>query len=348
MVISPPNAIYAAPASQFGVPRSNYMGLAADYDKNTADLVTAKISHVATPWLTIENDLRYATYTRNFRYSSVDSCDNTIATGYCNLRAFGIASPGAAAGSFDRTLTFQNVGGGGPYLANSWGVQDILSANADFHVGGFHNVVIAGIDAGYPTRRPHDRGLQPAAGAEHPRSIRWATTPQTAATSAGPCSTRRTSRSPAMRRSWPTPTNLGSDTATSVIYPRAKPPIRRLSLTDRFWFNDQWSLIAGVRVDQYRASYSSTTVGTPASPYPVTKLKSPSFLLDPRASLVFEPDQTQTYYISWAKAADADRHFGGGLDLADLLGGPIRAASRQEREYRDRRQAQPVRAAGSA
>ena len=58
-----------------------------------------------------------------------------------------------------------------------------------------------------------------------------------------------------------------------------------------------------MRVDQYRASYSSTTVGTTAAPYPVTRLKAPSFLFSPRASLVFEPDQTQTYYLSWSKGA---------------------------------------------
>ncbi len=57
VVASPPNSVYAEPASQYGVPRSNYMGLAADHDKNTVDLVTAKISHVATPWLTLENDV---------------------------------------------------------------------------------------------------------------------------------------------------------------------------------------------------------------------------------------------------------------------------------------------------
>jgi catecholate siderophore receptor len=35
----------------------------------------------------------------------------------------------------------------------------------------------------------------------------------------------------------------------------------------------------------------------------VTTLKTPSFLFDPRASLVYEPDQNQTYYVSWGKAA---------------------------------------------
>ena len=101
----------------------------------------------------------------------------------------------------------------------------------------------------------------------------------------------------------PTPTNLGSATATTVLYSSGQATDPALFATDRFWFNDQISVIAGLRLDQYRASYSSTTLGTAASPYPVTTFKSPSYLFDPRASLVWEPDQTQTYYLSWGKAA---------------------------------------------
>jgi catecholate siderophore receptor len=105
VVASPPNSVYAAPVSEFGVPRNTYTGFQADHDKNTADLFTTKISHVATDWLTLENDTRAAIYSRDFRYTPTDACDNTLATNYCNLRLFGIAQPGAAAGSFDPTQT---------------------------------------------------------------------------------------------------------------------------------------------------------------------------------------------------------------------------------------------------
>src|ERR1700761_3657729 len=149
VVASPPTSVIAKPATEFGVPRSNYIGLKADYDKNTADLITTKLTHVAADWLTLENDTRAAIYSRDFRYSSVDTCDNTIATNYCNLRLFGIASPGAAAGSFNPNQTLANVGGSGPHHQNSWGLQELGSANADFHIGGFRNMVIAGIDVSY-------------------------------------------------------------------------------------------------------------------------------------------------------------------------------------------------------
>ena len=42
-----------------------------------------------------------------------------------------IAQPGAAVGSFNPTQTLASTGGSGPYHQNSWGVQDIASANAE-------------------------------------------------------------------------------------------------------------------------------------------------------------------------------------------------------------------------
>ena len=101
------------------------MGFTGDHDKNRVDLLTAKLSHVATPWLTLENDMRFATYARDFQYTSSDACDNTAATvngtgvettgtNYCNLHLFGVASPGAAAGTFNPQNTLVRTGGGGP------------------------------------------------------------------------------------------------------------------------------------------------------------------------------------------------------------------------------------------
>ncbi|MDB5738963.1 MAG: TonB-dependent receptor [Alphaproteobacteria bacterium] len=315
VVASPPSSIYAAPVSEFGVPRSTYTGFYEDHDKNTVDLVTAKISHVVTPWLTIENDTRLATYARDFRYTSSDACDNTAAsvsgagvlttgTNFCNLRLFGIASPGAAAGSFDPAGTLVRTGGSGPYHQNSWGVQNTVSANADFHVGGFHNIAIVGIDAGYQRA---DRTVY-AYSLPNPATYTFALSP--AGTNIASRSTIGISlfnnthvSPPGYAAIYPTPTNLGSDTATSVVQSTADSTDPGLFLTDRFWFTDELSVIGGLRIDQFRANFSSTTVGTAAAPYPVTTFKAPSFLFDPRVSLVYEPDKTQTYYFSWSKAA---------------------------------------------
>lgn len=315
VVASPPTSVYAAPVSEFGVPRSTWMGFLPDHDKNTVDLLTSKISHVATSWLTLQNDTRFATYARDFRYTSSDACDNTVAsvsgagvltagTNYCNLHLFGYASPTAAAGSFNPLNTLVRTGGGGPYHQNSWGVQNTFSANADFHIGGFHNITIVGIDAAYQRA---DRTIY-AYSLPSTSTYTYALSPPNTN-----IASRSTIGIPLFNNSHippagydailPTPSNLGSDTATSVIYSTAYSTDAGLFATDRFWFTDELSLIAGLRIDQFRANFSSTQVGTTANPYPVSTYKAPSFLFDPRASLVWEPSTSQTYYVSWSKAA---------------------------------------------
>ncbi|HEX3754898.1 MAG TPA: TonB-dependent receptor, partial [Rhizomicrobium sp.] len=296
VVASPPNSVFAKPATEFGVPRQNYMGLTQDHDRNSADLVTAKLTHAATDWLTLENDARVAIYARDFRYSSVDSCDDTVATSYCNLHLFGIAAPGAAAGSFDPTQTLASTGGSGPYTQASWGMQDIASASADFHVGGLRNLLIAGLDVSYERadRTIYAYSLPPATSQLYPLGDNSATRRNIGWSLYNPTHQPIPGYAPIL----PTPANLGSDTATSVVHSTGEATDPALFATDRLWFTDQLSLIAGLRIDQYRADYKSVTAAGAYSDY-----KSPSFLFNPRASLVFEPDQTQTYYLSWGKAA---------------------------------------------
>src|SRR5262249_45573981 len=117
----------------------NFLGYSTDRDTNDADIVTAKISHTANDWLTIGNDTRVAVYSRYFQYTTVDRCDTTIATNFCANVATSANPIGVLGG----------IGGGGPYQQDSWGIQDIVSANARFHLGTFRNQLIAGMDASY-------------------------------------------------------------------------------------------------------------------------------------------------------------------------------------------------------
>jgi catecholate siderophore receptor len=319
VVASPPNSVYAAPVSEFGVPRNTYMGFSADHDKNTADLFTTKITHVATDWLTLENDTRAAVYSRDFRYTPTDACDNTVAsvndagvlttgTNYCNLRLFGIASPGAAGGSFDPAGTLVRTGGGGPYHQNSWGVQDTGYASANFHVGGLRNTMIGGFDASYQRA---DRTIY-AYTLPDPATYTYALSPP---------GTNIASRAnigfplfgfnhqtppgynvilPTMANIAPSASNPGgtSATATTVVTSTGDATDLSLFATDRLWFTDELSVIAGARMDTYRANYDTVLVNGTAS-----KFNAPSWLFSPRASLVYEPGQAQTYYFSWGKGA---------------------------------------------
>jgi catecholate siderophore receptor len=69
-------------------------------------------------------------------------------------------------------------------------------------------------------------------------------------------------------------------------------------LTDRLWITDQLSVIGGLRFDRYNSEFSNFLINGTAS-----QLKSDSTLVSPRASLIYEPDTTKTFYFTWGRAA---------------------------------------------
>lgn len=286
VAVAPPGSIYAEPVTEFGVPRSNYMGLKTDVDKNTADLVTARMIHNVSDWLTLENDARVAVYSRYFQYTPVDSCDATCAAS--------LFDPNPAV----RRATLAATGGGGPYQQNSWGLQDVGTAKADFHIGGLRNTLIAGFDASYQRA---DRTIfaysLPSAGSyyyalgNHSANRRNIGFSLYNPSHMGP---------PGYNVVLPTPANVANTSASPTTTLRSSGDSTDLALfaTDRLWFNDAWSVIAGVRVDRYSANYNSTSVAGTAS-----SIKAPSTIVNPRASLVYEPDGNTTVYFSWGKSA---------------------------------------------
>ncbi len=287
-VAVPAGSVYALPVSEYGVPRSNFLSYSTDLDENDADIVTAKISHVAADWLTISNDARVAVYSRYFQYTTIDRCDTTAATNFCANIVTG-ANPTAALGG---------IGGQGPYQQDSWGVQDIISANATFHIGNMKNVFIAGMDASYQNAdRTVYAYLLPSATqfayllGDHTR----------ARTNIGISLYNPThNQPPGYTVVLPTPANVANTntTAAAVVTSTGKATSLAFFATDRLWFTDTLSVIAGVRVDDYHATYSSTTVAGAT-----TTAKSPSTLTNPRASLVYEPSENVTAYFSYGKSS---------------------------------------------
>jgi catecholate siderophore receptor len=68
--------------------------------------------------------------------------------------------------------------------------------------------------------------------------------------------------------------------------------------SDQLWFTDAWSVVLGARVDYYSVTYQSVTVANVQ-----TEISTNASLLNPKASIVFEPSPFQTYFVSWAKSA---------------------------------------------
>ncbi|MBS0412315.1 MAG: TonB-dependent receptor, partial [Proteobacteria bacterium] len=68
-------------------------------------------------------------------------------------------------------------------------------------------------------------------------------------------------------------------------------------VSDRLWLTRSLSLIGSVRVDGYWATFNSVAPGNILTPISVR-----STLVSPRASLVFEPSDTSTFYVSWGRS----------------------------------------------
>lgn len=283
-----PTSVVALPVTEYGVPRNTFLGYSADRDDNTADLLTAKLTHVASDWLTIENDARIAWYSRYFQYTTVDRCDATAATNFCAGTLFGATPTAALAG----------IGGGGPYSQNSWGAQDVFTATANFHVGGFRNELIAGFDAGFQKadRTIYAYNLPPTS--QFTYLLNGGSTSRTniGVSLYNPVHTPP----PGYTVVLPSPANVANtnDTLASVVYSNGNSTDLAFFATDRLWLSDGWSIIAGVRADRFIASFNSIAVAGTATP-----AKSPSTLANPRASIVYEANQNTTLYFSYGRSA---------------------------------------------
>jgi catecholate siderophore receptor len=299
-VAQPPSSLVMRPASNYGVPRSTFLGYDTDRDETHADVFTERLSHRAASWLTLTSDTRAGIYSRYFQYTTVDRCDATAATAFCATRLFGA----------DPTTAYGGIGGGGPYNMRAWGLQNISTARADFDVGRFRTEAIAGIDVSYQDNK---------------KSFYYYTLPATSQFAYllgnGTASRANIGRNLFTPDHDPPPNyapfvynmaglacvgtnpctlNGLATTATATSSGRTDGDSTDLGifLTDRFWFTDEWSVIGGVRYDRYNSEFNNFLINGSAS-----QLKSESDLVSPRASLVFEPDTTKTFYFTWGRAA---------------------------------------------
>jgi catecholate siderophore receptor len=293
VVVQRPGQLIAEPATEYGLPRNINTQFNTDIDRNDADIVTMKLAHQATPWLSLSNDTRAAAYSRYFAYTTVDTCDFTAATNNCSGTFFG-ANPQS---------TLAQIGGSGPYVQNSWGVQDVATAEADIHIGGFRNVAVAGFDGSYQNadRTIYAYRLPTLAQYDYPLGDHTVNRRNIGVLLFNP----NPAPPPDYAVIYPTAANIAgsSDTATSVVTSGGRATDLAFFATDRFYFTPRISVIGGVRVDRYTATYTTVTVDTPATGPQTTTARSPNTLVNPRAALVYEPSEDQTYYFSYGKSS---------------------------------------------
>ena len=154
----------------------------------------------------------------------------------------------------------------GPYDMKAFGVQNIGTAVADGKLGGIRHRFVTGFDVSYQSS---DRNLYTFTTT---RPTRNALFPNNSAVyGIGPASAR----------------NEAEGTSYAFF------------ASDQIYLTPKLSVIGGVRWEHYDIEFDQITMATGIR----VPFETSSSMVNPRASVVYEPTENQTYYFSWVKSA---------------------------------------------
>lgn len=254
------------PVTEFGVPRETFYGKVTDQDVTDVNMLTINFKRDVNDWLTVTNDTRFGYYTRDFA-TTVPGCGTSTAS----AAAYAASCTGQFFAGGNPAISF---GGGNPgYYQESYSAQNVMTAVAKFETGWLRHEVVAGIDVNTVTS---DRTLVSVSGSKGTSTIY------------DPIFENTTGY---YLYSNPFGNNGQRDSSANDV---------GLFVSDRVWFTETISLLAGARYDNYSADYSywAVTGGTGAW----VNADSRTDFWSPKISLIWEPTQFQTYYVSWAKS----------------------------------------------
>ena len=255
------------------VPTNLFFGYESDRDETMVDTVTARLRHEVSDVLTLTSDTKFGVYTRYFQQTVPNTCTDTLtspATGVTRCATYLTDNDPA-------TVPQVGIGGPGPYDQTTMGVQNISTASYTTPLGGMRNELLVGWDVSWQTNDRDQFNYLPAR---------------------GPKDLLNPAHSPSPTLS-PVRNNVRESTAKDVS----------LFVSDRLWFNDQWSISGGLRaqwyeMDQNTTAFTATTTTPPTvASTTFTQLSSNSDFLTPRVSVIWEPSPEQTYYVSYATSA---------------------------------------------
>lgn len=280
VIVQRPGDLIARPASSYdvGVDRSTFTGYAQDIDDNQADVVTARFSKQFAGGLTLTNDSRLGFYHRYFAYSTTDQCNAA-----CTANLFD-GNPA--------TLPAAGMGGGGPYDMDAWGAQNLTTLKGEFELGGMRNLLIAGLDVSYQSNDKTFSFYTLPAGVTARNTIPRVLTGPDRRYPAGYAVYH-----PTAGNVCPVAPRVCTATATSVLSTTGDASDVGVFFTDRLWLTERFSLIGSVRLERYSARYDAVTVAGLT-----TRIKSKSDLTSPRLSLVWEPSEDRTFYLTWGRS----------------------------------------------
>lgn len=260
------------PVTEWGVPRSTFYGKVTDQDITDTNMFTANYKREVNDWLTITNDSRVGYYTRNFA-TTVPGCSNGGTT--------------ATEAQYEASCTGQFFDGGNPAISfgggnpgfeqESWSGQNITTAIAKFNTGFLRHEVVGGLDMYFVN---DERTLVSVDGSKGTSTI-W-----------NPIYANTTGY---FLYSNPEGNNGQRNSSATDI---------GLFVSDRVWLTDQLSVLGGIRYDNYTADYSVWCVGGTCAngSNSWTEAGNNTNFWSPKASIIWEPTATQTYYASWARS----------------------------------------------
>ncbi|MFG1378429.1 TonB-dependent receptor [Xanthobacter autotrophicus] len=262
------------PVTEWGVPRSTFYGKVTDRDITDTNMFTSNYKNEINDWLTFTNDSRIGYYTRNFA-TTVPGCSQ--GTTPITEEKYDASCTGQFFAGNDPAISF---GGGNPgFEQTSWAAQNVATLVAKFKTGWLRHELVTGID--YYTVND-ERTLISVNGSKGTSTI-W-----------HPIYQNITGYS---LYSNPLGNNGQKISDTTDFGAFA---------SDRIWFTDQISILAGTRWDSYSTDYSywcvTTAVTCPASLGTWVNADSDTQFWSPKVSLIWEPTKTQTYYVSYAKS----------------------------------------------
>lgn len=251
--------VVTSPVTEYGVPRSNYFGKESDRDETQVDMLTVRYRGKVNDWLTISNDSRYAEYSRKLSMTTT-----MCAFAFPPFGLYANCGANVLAGNLGTPYDIWLVGG--PRQDTSGG-QNITTALANFHTGAFRHQAVFGIDTWY---QKNDRDYLSAPQGATPGGTLLDPNFE------NPPGFQLTNSSRSKSEAW----DVG------------------LFASDRLWLTPQFSVLGGVRWDNYHAEIASTN---PAGQLGES-LGSKTQFTSPKLSVIWEPTHAETYYVSYAKS----------------------------------------------
>ena len=248
-VVTLPGRTIGRPLTEYGLPRGTWYGVDTDRDQVTLDQFTARLSHTANDWLTLQNDTRLSFVDRDFAYS-IASCNAACLGNYLAGRPATVAISGA----------------GNPYHQETWAIQNVATATARFTTGPLRHELVAGVDVSYEDFERTGYGIV----GDRPVTSIFGGNADLALTRGAASYNRQ----------------AGITTYAGFI-------------NERLWLTPEISLIGGLRVSRYEVDYDAITYSSGAT----QDIKTDATVVDPRASLVWQPTPNQTYYFTYSTSS---------------------------------------------